>query len=109
MLMCVAIMTHEVRAALAYAPQRHLRSGSSPTDHVDNFVQKLLADLAKHAAMRVCVKTMTNKADKKSMKSIACTEKSAAAPVFGMQRGTLRRCGVVGSGRTMAERMVAHD
>jgi hypothetical protein len=76
---------------------------------VDNFVQKLLADLAKHAAMRVCVKTMTNKADKTSMKSTACTEKSAAAPGLGAQRGMSRHCGVVGSDGTMAERMVAHD
>ncbi len=107
--MCVAIMTHEVRTPSAYAQQRHLRSANSPTDHVDNFVQKLLADLAKHAAMGVCVKTMTNKADKRSMNSTACTEKSAAAPGLGIHRGTRRRCGVIGRFKTMAERMVAYD
>jgi hypothetical protein len=83
-------------------------SAASPTDHVDNFVQKYWVELPEHAFMRVCDRTMTKKAVGKSMKSMAYTEKSGLTPGWGGSDICLRDCGVVvrvnpGAGRVLAD------
>ncbi|MBU0786370.1 MAG: hypothetical protein KJ852_07310 [Gammaproteobacteria bacterium] len=48
----------------------------SPTEYVDNYVQKWVVKSVEAAGMRLCDKTMINQALKNSMKSITYYEKS---------------------------------
>jgi hypothetical protein len=63
--------------------------------------------MAKHVFMRVCVKTMTKKADKNQMKSTACTEESGLMPGVDTFAGGSVRCGVITLINAGASRMHA--